>query len=103
MLEHHLAIRVYRKADIEEAIGEGFVARLGLGHDEHLPLAGEVGSGKIVVAGSINSAERIAAIRAAGADAFTIGTAAIDASYAPGAGPLEAQLSAVLADCGAVA
>ena len=56
-------------------------------------------AGTVVVAGSINSAERIAAIRAAGADAFTIGTAAIDASYAPGAGPLEAQLSAVLADC----
>ena len=60
---------------------------------------GFAGGGKIVVAGSINSAERIAAIRAAGADAFTIGTAAIDASYAPGAGPLEAQLKAVLGDC----
>ncbi len=55
--------------------------------------------GTLVVAGSINSAERIAAIRAAGADAFTIGTAAIDASYVPGAGPLEAQLRAVLQDC----
>jgi hypothetical protein len=55
----------------------------------------------VVVAGSINSAERIAAIRSAGADAFTIGTAAIDGSYAPGAGPLESQLRAVLADCAA--
>jgi hypothetical protein len=55
--------------------------------------------GALVVAGSINSAERIAAVRAAGADAFTIGTAAIDSSYAPGGGPLEAQLKAVLADC----
>ena len=55
--------------------------------------------GMIVVAGSINSSARVAAIRAAGADAFTIGTAAIEASYAPGAGPLEAQLRAVLADC----
>jgi len=60
---------------------------------------GFAGAGAVVAAGSINSAERIAAIRAAGADAFTIGTAAIDASYAPGAGPLEAQLRAVLADC----
>ena len=60
---------------------------------------GFAGAGTVVVAGSINSAERIAAIRAAGADAFTIGTAAIDASYAPGAGPLEAQLRAVLEDC----
>ncbi len=55
--------------------------------------------GKVVVAGSIDGAERIAAIRAAGADAFTIGTAAIDGTYAPGAGPLEAQLRAVLRDC----
>lgn len=58
-------------------------------------------NGLVVAAGSIDSAERIAAVRAAGADAFTIGTAAIDGSYAPGAGPLEAQLRAVLADCGA--
>jgi hypothetical protein len=57
------------------------------------------GTGMVVVAGSVNSSDRIAAIRVAGADAFTIGTAAIDASYAPGAGPLEAQLRAVLEDC----
>jgi hypothetical protein len=55
--------------------------------------------GAVVVAGSVNSADRIAAIRAAGADAFTIGTAVIEASYAPGAGPLAAQLKAVQADC----
>ena len=59
--------------------------------------------GAVVVAGIVNSPERVAAVRAAGADAFTIGTAAIDASYAPGAGPLVAQLKAVLADCGATA
>jgi hypothetical protein len=53
----------------------------------------------LVVAGSVNSADRINAIRAARADAFTIGTAAIEGSYAPGAGPLEAQLKAVLTDC----
>jgi hypothetical protein len=62
---------------------------------------GLLDQGAVVVAGSVNSAERIAAVRAAGADAFTIGTAAIDGSYAPGAGPLAAQLQAVLADCGA--
>jgi len=55
--------------------------------------------GRVVVAGSISDADRIRAIRAAGADAFTIGTAVIDGSYAPGAGPLEAQLRAVIADC----
>jgi hypothetical protein len=56
--------------------------------------------GAVVVAGSVNSPQRVAAVRAAGADAFTIGTAAIEGSYAPGAGPLAAQLKAVLADCG---
>jgi hypothetical protein len=55
--------------------------------------------GAVVVAGSVNSPERVAAVRDAGADAFTIGTAAIDGAYAPGAGPLTAQLAAVLADC----
>ncbi len=58
-------------------------------------------SGMVVAAGSIDCAERVAAVRAAGADAFTIGTAAIEGSYAPGAGPLEAQLRAVLRDCAA--
>jgi hypothetical protein len=62
---------------------------------------GLLDQGAVVVAGSINSPERVAAVRAAGADAFTIGAAAIDGSYAPGAGPLAAQLKAVLADCGA--
>jgi hypothetical protein len=57
--------------------------------------------GAVVVAGSVNSPERVAAVRDAGADAFTIGTAAIDGAYAPGAGPLTAQLAAVLADCAA--
>lgn len=61
---------------------------------------GLLDSGVVVVAGSVNSPERVAAVRAAGADAFTIGTAAIEASYAPNAGPLAAQLGAVLADCG---
>ena len=57
--------------------------------------------GLVVAAGSIDCAERIAAVRAAGADAFTIGTAAIEGAYAPGAGPLAAQLRAVLRDCAA--
>jgi hypothetical protein len=59
---------------------------------------GLLDQGTVVVAGSVNSTERIAAVRAAGADAFTIGTAAIEGSYAPGGGPLAAQLKAVLAD-----
>ncbi|HEX9170127.1 MAG TPA: 4-hydroxythreonine-4-phosphate dehydrogenase [Roseiarcus sp.] len=55
--------------------------------------------GTVVVAGSVNSAERVAAVRASGADAFTIGTAAIDCAYAPGVGSLAGQLKAVLEDC----
>jgi hypothetical protein len=57
------------------------------------------GKGAVVVAGSVNTPQRVAAIRAAGADAFTVGTAAIESSYAPGAGPLDAQLRVVLEDC----
>ncbi len=64
---------------------------------------GFLDSGVVVAAGSVNSAERVAALRAAGADAFTIGTAAIECAYAPGAGSLMAQLRAVLADCGSSA
>jgi hypothetical protein len=54
---------------------------------------------RLVVAGSINGRDRIRAIAEAGADAFTIGTSVLDGSYAPGAGPLAAQLQAVLDDC----
>ena len=56
--------------------------------------------GQLVVAGSIASRKRIAAIRDAGADAFTIGSAAFEGEYAPGAGALEAQLEAIVKDCG---
>lgn len=55
--------------------------------------------GLVVVAGSVDSGERVRAIRAAGADAFTVGTAALDGAYAPGAGPLAAQLAAIARDC----
>ena len=47
--------------------------------------------GKLVVAGPVNTPQRIRAVAEAGADAFTIGTAAIDGSYAPGAEGLAAQ------------
>ena len=63
-------------------------ARRGLGRD-----------GRLVVAGSVDSAERIRAVRAAGADAITIGTAVLDGAYAPAAGSVRAQLETVVADC----
>jgi phosphoribosylformimino-5-aminoimidazole carboxamide ribonucleotide (ProFAR) isomerase len=37
----------------------------------------------VVVAGSVNSPQRIRDVAAAGADLFTIGTAALDGSFAP--------------------
>ncbi len=56
-------------------------------------------NGYLIVAGSITSRERIAAVAAAGADAFTIGTAVFDGSYSPRKGSILSQLGDVLADC----
>ncbi len=53
----------------------------------------------VVVAGSINSPDRIRAVAAAGADLFTIGTAALDGSFAPRVGLLANQLTRILDAC----
>jgi hypothetical protein len=58
-----------------------------------------LGDGHLIVAGSIVSAERIRAISAAGANAFTIGTAVFDGSYSPTKGSIISQLNDVIADC----
>ena len=58
-----------------------------------------LGSGKLVVAGSINSVARIQALHAAGVDAFTIGSAVFDGSFSPRKGGMRAQLRDVLAAC----
>lgn len=63
-------------------------ARRGLGADKYL-----------IVAGAVTSAERIHAIRQAGADAFTIGTAVFNGSYSPTKGSILSQLRDVIADC----
>jgi hypothetical protein len=63
-------------------------ARHGLGPDKYL-----------IVAGAVTSAERIRAVEAAGADAFTIGTAVFNGSYSPTKGSILSQLRDVLADC----
>ena len=55
--------------------------------------------GTLVVAGSVDSPARIEALAAAGADAFTIGSAAFDGSFAPRKGLLASQLSDILAAC----
>lgn len=53
----------------------------------------------VIVAGSINSPERIRAVAAAGADLFTIGTAALDGSFCPRVGLLANQLRRILDAC----
>ncbi|MDQ6435325.1 4-hydroxythreonine-4-phosphate dehydrogenase [Mesorhizobium sp. LHD-90] len=63
-------------------------ARKGLGPEKYL-----------IVAGAVTSAERIRAVKAAGADAFTIGTAVFNGSYSPSKGSIISQLRDVLADC----
>ncbi len=55
--------------------------------------------GHLIVAGSVNSRERIRALAEAGADAFTIGSAVFDGSFLPRKGHLNSQLNAILAVC----
>ena len=61
-----------------------------------------LGDGYLIVAGSITSRRRIADVAAAGADAFTIGTAVFDGSYSPRKGSILSQLGDVVADCATV-
>ena len=56
---------------------------------------------QLIVAGSVNSAKRIADLCAAGVDAFTIGTAVFDGSFSPSKGGVRAQLHDVVAACAA--
>ncbi len=56
--------------------------------------------GRLVVAGSVNTPERIHALAEAGADAFTIGSAAFDGSFSPCKGLLLSQLKEVRIACG---
>jgi hypothetical protein len=55
--------------------------------------------GELIVAGSIDSPERIRALAACGVDAFTIGTAAITGTFAAGTSGITGQLEAILAAC----
>lgn len=65
-------------------------ARRGLGEDGHL-----------IVAGSIDTPERIRSIGDAGADAFTIGSAIFEERFAPGVRSVRGQCEAVLKVLGA--
>jgi hypothetical protein len=55
------------------------------------------GHGRLICAGGIDRPARIAALAAAGADAFTVGSAAFNEAFAPAIPGLEAQLKAILA------
>lgn len=59
-------------------------------------------TGRLVVAGSITTAAQIRALADAGADAFTIGSAAFSGSLRPDAGTLAAQLAAAVETTAAV-
>jgi hypothetical protein len=63
-------------------------ARRGLGRD-----------GGLICAGSVDSPARIAELKAAGCDAFTIGSAAFDGSFSPRKGRLTSQLQDIIAAC----
>ena len=56
-------------------------------------------TGTLLVAGSVQDRAQIRALAAAGADAFTIGSAVFDGSFAPHVGSLRSQLRAVLEAC----
>ena len=56
--------------------------------------------GHLIVAGSIDSTERIRAVADAGADAFTIGSAIFEESFAPGVKGIKGQCEAVLKSLG---
>ncbi|MEU7581164.1 HisA/HisF-related TIM barrel protein [Streptomyces sp. NPDC041068] len=53
-------------------------------------------TGRLVVAGSITTTDQIRELAAAGADAFTIGSAVFDGSLRPRTGTLRSQLAAVV-------
>jgi hypothetical protein len=53
----------------------------------------------LICAGSVDSPARMAELKAAGCDAFTIGSAAFDGSFSPRKGRLTSQLADILAAC----
>ena len=55
--------------------------------------------GVLLVAGGVGSPAQVKALAAAGADSFTVGSAAFDGSFAPHVGSLRSQLAAVLDAC----
>jgi hypothetical protein len=58
-----------------------------------------LGDRTLIVAGSVDQPERIAALAEAGTDAFTIGSAVFNGSFSPRKGTLLSQLRDVVAAC----
>ena len=90
-----------------EALGCGGVDVLAFRAREADPLAlvraaRAATRGELVVAGSIDSPDRIADVAAAGADAFTIGSAVFAGAFCPRTAGLDGQLRAVMDACAAV-
>ncbi|MBV9523879.1 MAG: hypothetical protein JO010_13855 [Alphaproteobacteria bacterium] len=56
--------------------------------------------GRLIVAGSIDTPQRVAELAAAGVDAFTIGTALLAHRFAPDRPSLRGQLAEVIGLCG---
>jgi hypothetical protein len=56
-----------------------------------------LGNASLICAGAVDSPARITALRAAGCDAFTIGSAAFDGAFSPRKGSLRSQLQDILA------
>jgi hypothetical protein len=54
---------------------------------------------KLIVAGSVNSKERIRALAAAGVDAFTIGSAIFEGTFSPAKGSFQGQIQDILETC----
>ncbi len=60
---------------------------------------GALNGSRLIIAGSIKSREQIHALAEAGADAFTIGSAAFDGSFSPSKGSLRSQIRDILDAC----
>jgi hypothetical protein len=61
--------------------------------------AREAMDGILLVAGGVGTPAQVRALKAAGVDAFTVGSAVFDGSFAPGIESLSSQLKAVLDAC----
>lgn len=60
---------------------------------------GALNGGRLIIAGGVKSRDQVHALASAGADAFTIGSAAFDGSFSPSKGALRSQIRDILEAC----